>query len=67
MNGNQELTADHLSHDYISDSYKYIGKNEVLILSPQEVAAKIWDQWNRCRLLHSQLNNYVDFKINIPE
>ena len=35
----------HLSHEYTSDSIEHNGKDEESALSPQEVAAKIWDQW----------------------
>jgi hypothetical protein len=55
----------HLSHEYTSDSTEHNGKHEESALSPQEVAAKIWDQWKHCRLLSMQLNAY--FKINDPE
>ena len=57
----------HLSHEYTSDSIEHNGKDEESAFSPQEVAAKIWDQWMQCRLLSLQLNYYFEYKINNPE
>ena len=57
----------HLSHEYTADSIEHNGKDKESALSPQEVAAKIWDQWIQCRLLSLQLNYYFEYKINNPE
>ena len=57
----------HLSHEYTSDSTERNSKNEESALSPQEAAAKIWDQWMQCRLLSLQLNYYFEsltFRLN---
>jgi hypothetical protein len=57
----------HLSHEYTSNSTEHIGKNGESALSPQEVAAKIWEQWMQCRSLSVQWNTYFEIKINDPE
>jgi hypothetical protein len=55
IKSNQGLILDHLPDEYISNSSEQNSVNEKSLLSPQEVAAKIWDQWKQCRLLHVQL------------
>jgi len=57
----------HLSHEYTSDSTEHIGKKEESALSPEEVAAKIWDQWMQCHSLSVLWNTYFEIKINDPE
>ena len=49
----------HLSHEYTSNPTEHSGEVEESTLSPQEVAAKIWDQWMQCRLLSMQCNSYI--------
>jgi hypothetical protein len=60
----REFILEHLSHECISDSLEYSAENTGSVLSPQEVAAKIWEQWTRCRLLSVELNCRFEFKIN---
>ena len=60
----QGFISDHLSNEHHLNSHELKVKNEESTLSPQEVAAKIWDQWTHCRLLSIQLNAYMEFKIN---
>jgi hypothetical protein len=60
----QGFILEHLSHEYISDSSEHTCENEEPVLSPEEVAAKIWDQWKRCRLLTGELNSCFEFKID---
>jgi hypothetical protein len=54
----------HLSQEHTSDSFGHNRENEESTLSPQEAAAKIWDQWMRCQLLSVQLYACLEFKIN---
>ena len=63
----QEFNVDHSSNDFASAPHGHNCKNEESALSPQEVAAKIWDQWMQCRSLSIQLNTYLEFKINNPD
>ena len=63
----QGFILEHLSHEYTSDLFEYNTDKAGLVLSPQEVAAKICEQWTRCRLLSVELHLRFEFKIDSSE
>ena len=58
----QGFILEHLSHEYTSDLFENNADKPGSVLSAQEVAAKIWEQWMRCRLLSVELNLRFEFK-----
>jgi hypothetical protein len=64
---NHGIISDHLTNEQISNVSEQYNVNKKSLLTPQEVAGKIWDQWKQCRLLHVQLNYPFESLKNNPD